>query len=108
MSELVRLDLEQGGSAIVEVEETFGVERATLEDEVVKAGKRLNAALAAIRPTAQAISEALGALAPDEQQVQFGMKLNGEAGLLIARTAVEGHFHVTLTWRKQQEREDPR
>jgi hypothetical protein len=107
MSELVRLELEQG-SAVIEVEEMFGVERATVEDEIVKAGKKLNATLAAIRPTAEAISEALGALAPDEQQVQFGMKLNGEAGLLIATTAVEGHFHVTLTWRKQQEREGPR
>ncbi|XVV07363.1 CU044_2847 family protein [Actinosynnema sp. CA-248983] len=35
---------------------------------------------------------------PDEVQVEFGVKLNAEAGAVIARTGVEGHLKVKLTW----------
>ena len=35
---------------------------------------------------------------PDEVQVEFGVKLNAEAGAVIAKTGVEGHLKVKLTW----------
>ncbi|MGH8897213.1 MAG: CU044_2847 family protein [Egibacteraceae bacterium] len=101
MSELVRFELEEGGAVVVEVDdEAFGVQRAARdEDEVVRAGKKLEAALAVIRPAARAVLDGLGGLAPDEKQVCFGVKLNGQVGALIAKTGAEGHFQVTLTWR---------
>jgi hypothetical protein len=30
--------------------------------------------------------------------LEFGVKLAGEAGAIIAKTAAEGHFIVKLTW----------
>ena len=61
MSELVRFELEEGGEVLVEVdEEAFGVARAARDkDEVIKAGKKLEAALAVIHPAARAVLEAL-------------------------------------------------
>jgi Trypsin-co-occurring domain 1 len=101
VSELVRFELEEGGSVVVEVDdETFGVQRAARdEDEVIRASTKLEAALAVIRPAARAVVDALGGLAPDEKQVRFGVKLSGHAGALIAKTGAEGHFQVTLTWK---------
>jgi hypothetical protein len=45
--------------------------------------------------------DALDGLAVDEQQVQFGVMLNGEVDALIAKTAAAAHFCVTLTWKAQ-------
>lgn len=100
MSELVRFELEDGGAVVVEVDdEVFGVQRAArAEDGVVQASRKLEAALAVIRPTARAVVDALGGLAPDKKMVCFGVKLSGEAGAVIAKTGVEGHFQVTLVW----------
>jgi hypothetical protein len=35
---------------------------------------------------------------PDGVELEFGIKLNAEAGAVIARSSVEGHFAVKLTW----------
>jgi hypothetical protein len=40
---------------------------------------------------------------PDEIQVEFGVKLNAQAGAVIARTGGEGHLKVKLTWRRADE-----
>jgi hypothetical protein len=37
-------------------------------------------------------------LRPDGIEVEFGVKLNAEAGAVIAKSAVEGHFTVKLSW----------
>jgi Trypsin-co-occurring domain 1 len=39
-------------------------------------------------------------LAPDEHEIEFGIKLNAEAGVVVAKSAVEGHFSVKLLWRR--------
>jgi hypothetical protein len=31
--------------------------------------------------------------------IKFGVKLDAEVGAVIAKTGVEGHFEVKLTWR---------
>jgi hypothetical protein len=35
---------------------------------------------------------------PDEVQVEFGVKLTAQAGAVIAKTGVEGHLKIKLTW----------
>lgn len=35
---------------------------------------------------------------PDEVQVEFGVKLSAQAGAVIAKTGVEGHLKIKLTW----------
>jgi hypothetical protein len=35
---------------------------------------------------------------PSELAVEFGIKLSVEAGVIIAKTAVEGNCKITLKW----------
>nr|WP_254552879.1 CU044_2847 family protein [Kitasatospora sp. MMS16-BH015] len=44
-----------------------------------------------------------GVLAPDEVEIEFGVKLSAEAGALIARTAADAHLTVRLTWAPARE-----
>jgi Trypsin-co-occurring domain 1 len=36
---------------------------------------------------------------PDDLEVEFGVRLNAEAGAVIAKTQAEGHLKVELAWR---------
>ena len=103
MSEVMRFEVDEEEAVLVEVdEETFGIQRASRdEDEVIRAGRRLQEALAVIRPTARAVVDALSGLAADEQEVSFGVILSGEVGAIIARTSATAHFTVTLSWRSR-------
>ena len=38
---------------------------------------------------------------PDELEVEFGIKLGGEAGVVIAKTTIEANFQVKLKWAKE-------
>ncbi|QXJ21246.1 hypothetical protein AGRA3207_002083 [Actinomadura graeca] len=42
------------------------------------------------------------ALRPDEIEIEFGLKLNAEAGAVLAKAAAEGHLKVTLRWAKDE------
>lgn len=39
-----------------------------------------------------------GRLKPDAVEIEFGVKLTAEAGAVIAKSAVEGHLVVKLSW----------
>lgn len=39
-----------------------------------------------------------GSLRPDSVEIEFGVKLTAEAGALIAKSSVEGHLVVKLSW----------
>jgi hypothetical protein len=36
---------------------------------------------------------------PDEVELEFGLKLDAAAGVLVAQASTEAHFVVTLTWK---------
>jgi len=73
--------------------------RVTLgQGGVVEAGHRLTEALGSVRDAARASMEVLQTLSPGQLELEFGVKLAGEAGAIIAKTAAEGHFIVKLTW----------
>ncbi len=38
-------------------------------------------------------------IAPDETTVEFGLKMAGETGMIIARGAMEVNFTVSLSWK---------
>lgn len=101
MTELVWFDLDQGDGILVEVDEdASGIERVSRDEGgLVRASKGLEAALAAVRPAARAVLESVDGLGLCERQVQFGVKLNGEVGAVIAKSGVEANFQVTLIWR---------
>ncbi|MGW1494948.1 CU044_2847 family protein [Streptomyces sp. NPDC002402] len=104
MSDLVRFKTTQG-SVLIEVDEnSFGVERVARDrNGVIDAGRRLDDALQAARPTIRAVIETVREMVPDEFEVEFGIKLNAEAGVVVAKTAAEGHFTVRLAWQRSSE-----
>jgi hypothetical protein len=97
---VMRYQVGDGSSVLVEVDEdTYGVEAVSrTSDGVVEAGQRLESALASVREAAQATLDTLTKLSPKTVEVEFGIKLAGEAGALIAKTSAEGHFPVKLSW----------
>jgi hypothetical protein len=105
VSDLVRFKTKDGSALYVEVEEdAFGLESIARDDAgIAEAGERLEDAIAKARPTIHAVVEALRELAPDEHQIEFGIKLSAEAGVVVAKTSVEGHFTVTLRWGREQQ-----
>lgn len=98
--ELVRYELREGGSILVEVApEQGGYERcARTLDGVIDAGRNLESMFAQVVPSARAIVRALAELRASEVQVEFGIKLAGEAGVVIARSSIEAHFNVRMAF----------
>jgi hypothetical protein len=100
MAAIVRYEVGDGSSVLVEVDDdAYGVEPvARTPNEVLDTGQRLESALASVRKAAQVTLDTLTRLSPETVEVEFGIKLAGEAGGLIARTSAEGHFTVRLSW----------
>jgi len=56
---------------------------------------------AAVEPAvraAQVVLEKAKQMAPKTVEVKFGIKVSGTANWIVAKTATEGNFEVTLTW----------
>jgi Trypsin-co-occurring domain 1 len=68
-----------------------------------RSAEALDAAMASIHGLADRISATVGSLAkkPEEAEVEFGLKLDAEAGALIAKTTMEAHIVVTLKWSRR-------
>jgi hypothetical protein len=59
----------------------------------------------AVGPAVDAAREVLARAAaarPDEIELKFGLKVNGQANWLVAKAATEANFEVTLTWRRPE------
>ncbi|MFF4353631.1 CU044_2847 family protein [Streptomyces sp. NPDC001530] len=102
MSELVRFKGPDGESLVVEVDDDSpGLEQISRDSGgIADAGRRLNEALASTGPSIRAVVDSLRVFAPDEHEIEFGIKLNAEAGVVVAKSAVEGHFTVKMCWRR--------
>ncbi len=107
MKRLIEFPLEDGGSIVVEsqvTEPAGGMVRAGRPVEIVtKAGQTFEAALEKIKPAAAAIITKLRSLSdpPDEVEVEFGVKMNTEAGVFIAAVGAEANYKVTLKWKTE-------
>ena len=102
MSEIVRFKTDAGEEILVETgHEAFTTERIGRDDRgFVDAAATVDAALARSFPAIRRVADALRALTPDECGIEFGVTLNAEAGVVVAKTAAEGHFTVTLSWQR--------
>jgi hypothetical protein len=104
---LVEYKLDQGEAIFIEVEETESersrtpVSRGIESGVPEKATKEFDQALDAIKPVADSIVQKLKSLSskPDSIGVEFGVKMNAQAGAFIAATSVEANFKVTLSWK---------
>ncbi len=106
MSELMSFPVDAENAVLVEVDldqpEIGPVSR--VGDLIMSAATSFDGALAQVR---EAASIALATfrdmdVRPDEVQVEFGVKLNAQAGAVIAKTGVDGHLKVKLTLRRAE------
>lgn len=112
MKRLIEFPLEDGGSILVQVDESApegGMVKAARPGEIAaKATQTFEAALEKVKPAAAAIISKLRDLAdpPDEMEVEFGLKLSADAGAFLASAGAEANYTVTLTWKREEEKED--
>lgn len=68
---------------------------------VARAARSLGDMLAGIRPVAESFLESFADMdhVPDEVSLEYGLSLSADANLVIATTAAQANFKVTLTWR---------
>jgi hypothetical protein len=99
MTEVVRYEV-GSGTVLVEVDDnSYGVDHpARNEQGILDAGRRLEDALAAVRPAAAAAMEAMQEIGPEHLEVEFGVRLAGTAGAVIARSTADAHFILRMSW----------
>ena len=107
MKNLIELQLDNGGTVLVEVEDAGanttvmrGLERKQLAANVVQT---FEDALENLRPAVEAIVLRLKSLsvAPEELGIEFGIKFSADAKAYIASASAEANFKVTLSWKRK-------
>ena len=98
---LVRYEMAGGGSIVVEEEVDDRGGYVGRGDVVEPARQKFEEALAMLRPATAAVMTEIGALIdkPEEIQLELGFSLKGEVGAVIAKTAAEGSFKLSLKWK---------
>jgi len=107
MKQILPFVLEDGCTVLVEVEE------AQSRGGLVPAGRRpaevaaevkqsFEDALDGVKKLGASIITRLRAMedSPDEIEVEFGLKMTAEAGVVVAAAGVEANYKVTLTWKQ--------
>lgn len=103
-TELVRFDLPNGESVVAELEVAPGVSRVSRDGLLAKATGTLEDALTQVREAAGVALAQFQDMTrqPDGVEIKFGVKLDAQAGAVIAKTGVQGHFEVKLTWKRAE------
>lgn len=104
MTELLEVPLQGGDTLLVEVEagqlpHDEGLILASNAQGVVgRAAVTLEEAFDHLAPTLTAITERLRKVTPHGMTVEFGIKLGGETGLILAKGTAEVNFKISLSW----------
>lgn len=109
VSPLIKLDLKEGGTVLVEVDGpppgpvTRGGRTA---EAITQAGQSLEEVFGKVGPAVRGIVSELRRAAdwPDEVEVEFAIKLSTDANVIIARTGGEATFKIALRWKGETER----
>jgi hypothetical protein len=102
MGEIVKYKSEYG-DLLVEVNDDLEPELERVDagdkakEKVKEAAATLEEAIDPILKNSQRMIARLGELKPDTTEIQFGINLGGEIGVLAKATG-EANFSVTLTW----------
>ena len=71
-------------------------------DVAEKSAQALDKAMSTIRQMGHRVTETVKSInvadRPDKVALEFGLKLDAEAGAYIAKASTEASFKVTLTW----------
>jgi hypothetical protein len=107
MGYLLAVPVEPGSDEVLVVE----VDRKDISaDELVlaanpvdgaidKAKVSVEEALAHLKPTLHKIIGLLKELSPEETEVEFGLKVGGETGMIVAKGTAEVNFAIRMTWK---------
>ncbi|MBV9164033.1 MAG: hypothetical protein JO281_21365 [Pseudonocardiales bacterium] len=106
MSYLLGVPVGEGTDDVV----VFEVDRSEVPDDLVlasvepgkvaaRARTTLEEALADVKPSLTKIVGVLQEMTPEEMTVEFGMKMGGETGVIIAKGTAEVNFKVTMSWK---------
>jgi hypothetical protein len=101
LNELVRWQTEHGSIVVETGDDEPGMEAVSRGgDAIGRAAVKFEDTFQQVRDAAEAALAALrgGDLRPDAVELEFGVKLNAAAGAVIAKTSVEGHLKVKMTW----------
>lgn len=101
MDGLVEFKTFDGTPVVVETaEDESGSRLVARDDGTVQAARTFEGSLEGVRAAAESALRVFrdGSLRPDSVEIEFGVKLTAEAGALIAKSAVEGHLVVKLSW----------
>ncbi len=94
---------DSGANVVVAVDDDEpGVRLAARRDgSLVRAGQTFDDALEGIHTAAESALRIFrdGRLKPDTVEIEFGVRLTAEAGAVIAKSTLEGHLVVKLSWR---------
>ncbi|WP_329124560.1 CU044_2847 family protein [Streptomyces sp. NBC_01465] len=102
MGALIEYTTDSGAQVVVEIDRQAPGARlvARGDNTLAQAGQTLDSALQSIRSAAESALTVFreGKLKPHGVELEFGVKLTAEAGAVIAKSSVEGHLLVKLTW----------
>lgn len=65
------------------------------------ATRSLAQSLEQLEPVLRTVRDKLVAAAPEHFTVEFGVKLGGETGIIVARGTAEVNLKITMSWDKQ-------
>ncbi|MDT0449633.1 CU044_2847 family protein [Streptomyces hesseae] len=105
MPNLLRVPLESGGSVLVEIDEDpQAVVRVARGGAVAQATETLERGLDSVREAAHAVVGRLTDFPrqPNKITLELGLKLSGETGVFLAKTAGEASLTLTLEWDGQR------
>jgi len=92
------IPLEDGqGLVLFEVDDddVLGPQPVSDEEKTVRSFEE---ALRRVQPAVGRVLASLRELTPGAIEVEFGLKLTGEAGAIFAKVASEGHLRVKAIW----------
>jgi hypothetical protein len=106
VSRLIEVPLSAGGSITVEVDEPAGGrtmrggERGA--ELVERGGRTLEESLGTIAPALREVLDRVRGVSTELSQVEveLGLKLTGEAGMVIAKAGAEANFRVLVRWQR--------
>jgi hypothetical protein len=101
---IVAIRLADGSEVFAEIEEaqaTFGA-ASLIGDRAAEID--FSRALAQVRNAADELLQTIRSVAvqPDSYEISFGIKLNAEAGAIIAKASAEANFTVKMSWTRSE------
>ncbi|MFD0343623.1 CU044_2847 family protein [Streptomyces sp. NPDC127117] len=102
--QLARVPLEGGGSILVEAAEGAAgpVKAGRVGDAVRDLPATLGSALEPVTDMARTVLRRLRDAGPAEVEVEFGVDLSTEAGVVITKTTANCHLTVRMVWSRDE------